>query len=275
MKFFRSYKLTKKTKYLAATALVAAYFLGFSAKVYSPVHIGHYAIPIPVLIRPTRSIEPTSSSTSGETGLVGANNQVVQAGLPLTFSHLGITTTYFWVGESAGSDNGGIANKASAWDGQWQTHFGGVDAPSPRSGYNPAGFTPKENPFYFALPYNDIDAQGHRKSTAVNCPLAVTKINYSWCKNSWIAIRYNGKVAYAQWEDVGPFGEDDPAYVFGTAVPKNSRDIKAGLDVSPAVKDYLGLSDVGTADWTFISGAAVPSGPWKAIVTSSNGDLVN
>ena len=65
------------------------------------------------------------------------------AGSPPVFNHKNIITTYFWVGEPADGDNGGIANLASAWDGQWQSHYGGVDAPSPRNGYNPANFTPK------------------------------------------------------------------------------------------------------------------------------------
>lgn len=280
MKSSRSYKLNKTTKYLAATALVAAYFLGFSARVYSPVHVGHYAIPIPVLIRSAATISnspPPDASPVVKSAQITINGVPIagQPGVPLSFNHLAIITTYFWVGETAGPANGGIANLASAWDGQWQTHFGGVDSPSARNGYNPAGFTPKENPFYFALPYNDIDGQGNRKSNAVNCPLSAAKINYSWCKNSWIAIRHNGKIAYAQWEDVGPFGEDDSSYVFGSAKPLNNKDTKAGLDVSPAVRDYLGLSDVDSADWAFITASGVPAGPWRAIITTDTGDAVN
>jgi hypothetical protein len=273
MRFFHSYKITKKTKLLAAAVLAAAYFIGFSASVYSPAHIGHYAIPIPVLIMPAHSAQ--SPSLAGSRFADSKVLSATSASPPAGFSHLDIITTYFWVGEQAGSDNGGIANLASTWDGQWQAHYGGVDAPTPRNGYNPAGFTPKENPFYFALPYSDIDGNGRRKTSAVNCSFSTRKASYSWCKNGWIAIRHNGKITYAQWEDAGPFGEDDTAYVFGGALPKNTKDTKAGLDVSPAVKDYLGLSDVDRADWVFIAPSAVPNGPWKAIITTDAGDSIN
>lgn len=188
-----------------------------------------------------------------------------------------IVTTMFWVGEEADASNGFIANAASAWDGQWQQRYGGVDSPTPRSGYWPASFTPNENPFYIALPYNDLDNSGTRKLTAKACPNAknIADAGYSWCKNSWLAINHKGKTAYAQWEDVGPFEEDDTAYVFGGAKPKNSHGAKAGLDVSPAVRDYLGLKDVDTTNWYFVAAKDVPDGPWKKIITTSKGYLVN
>jgi hypothetical protein len=193
-----------------------------------------------------------------------------------TQTHTAITTI-FWVGEPADSDNGGIANAASAWDGAWQQHYGGVDAQTPRSGYLPAGFTPHENPFYFALPYSDITEHGERKASASACPNAgqAALANYSWCKNSWIAITHNGKTAYAQWEDVGPFLTDDTSYVFGTAPPHNSEGERAGLDVSPALQTYLGLEDVDTTSWYFVPANQVPSGPWHQIITTSPGDSIN
>jgi hypothetical protein len=183
--------------------------------------------------------------------------------------HENITVTIFWVGEPAGPDNANISNAESAWDGNWQTHYDGFDDPDHRNGYYPAGFTPSENPFYFALPYNDLDDNGDRKPTANNCPNVGASV--SWCKNAWIKITKGSKTVYAQWEDVGPLKEDDVAYVFGTAAPANRWGAKAGLDVSPAVRDYLGLADVDKVSWTFVSAAEVPSGPWKQIVTTSAG----
>jgi hypothetical protein len=271
MRFYRSYKLNRKTKILAAALIAAAYLLGFSARAYSPAHLGHHAIPIPTLI-PLINKLTSNDNTAGSSDQPPAGS--TQNPAKFSFNHLGITTTYFWVGEPAGGDNGYIANAASAWDGAWQSHFGGADAPAPRSGYNPAGFTPKENPFYFALPYNDLDGLGRRKASAASCPLAALKTNYSWCKNSWIAIRHGVKVVYAQWEDVGPFGEDDSGYVFGASAPGNKKGSKAGLDVSPAVRDYLGLADVDSVDWSFVNASQVPAGPWKAIITTTPGDPV-
>ena len=184
--------------------------------------------------------------------------------------HTNIISTVFWVGEPADASNANISNAESAWDGNWQTHFGGFDDPDHRNGYNPAGFTPNENPFYFALPYNDLDDNGNRKASASNCP-NVGASAVSWCKNGWIKITKGSKTAYAQWQDVGPLQEDDTNYVFGTAAPKNTWGAKAGVDVSPAVRDYLGLGDVDRVSWIFVSASSVPAGPWKTIVTTSPG----
>ncbi|MDB5181508.1 MAG: hypothetical protein JWP13_271 [Candidatus Saccharibacteria bacterium] len=189
------------------------------------------------------------------------------------FSHTGIMTTVFWIGESSDAANGYIPNADSAWDGEWQEHYGGIDSPDARNGYLPADFTPKENPFYVALPYNDFAPDGEPKNSAEECArLAVTPDrSHSQCKNIWVAIRHNDRVAYAQWEDVGPFEEDDTAYVFGKAEPRNTDGLHAGLDVSPAIRDYLGLTGSDNTDWGFVRAADVPSGPWKSIITTSRG----
>lgn len=190
--------------------------------------------------------------------------------------HENIVTTIFWAGESGGSDNGNIPNSASAWDETWAARFGGVDDPGSRNGYNPAGFTPKENPFYVALPYNDLNAQGNRKATAAYCRelQPYPDDRYSFCKNIWVAITKQGKTVYAQWEDVGPFNEDDAAYVFGTAKPANTQGAQAGLDVSPAVRDALGLQDVDRTSWRFVTAADVPDGPWKQTISTYPGEAL-
>ena len=36
----------------------------------------------------------------------------------------------------------------------------------------------------------------------------------------------------------------------------------SGLDVSPAVRDYLGLSGSDVCDWKFVDVYEVPDGPW-------------
>lgn len=188
--------------------------------------------------------------------------------------HQNISTTFFWAGEDANGDNHNISNSPSCWDDKWCVHFGGVDNPNKRNGYMPALFTPKENPFYFALPYNDFDSNGKRKSgLAAYIPWYGEKKwadNESVCKNRWIKIIKGDKVAYAQWQDAGPFGEDDVSYVFGTAQPKSKTNDHAGLDVSPSVHDYLSLSDVDKTSWQFVDEKDVPAGPWKNVITSSN-----
>ncbi|HMH31064.1 MAG TPA: hypothetical protein VK534_01145 [Methylomirabilota bacterium] len=223
--------------------------------------------------KPGGSTSPKSQN--GSSGQAAQSTGSTASALASTASlqHANIITTIFWAGEPADGDNGFISNSPSAWDEQWESHYGGVDSQSPRNGYYPAAFTPKENPFYFALPYNDFTNNGNRKSSATLCANSgnPSLSHYSWCKNTWIAIKHGNKTAYAQWEDVGPFEENDTAYVFGSAAPKNQQEAKAGLDVSPAVSSYLGLQDVDKSSWAFISADKVPAGPWRQIVTTSKG----
>ncbi len=74
-----------------------------------------------------------------------------------------IVTTLFWIGERPGGHNL-VPNCTSAWDKQWTKSYGGFDDPNPahRSRYIPVRFTPQQNPFYCALPYNDKAHTGHR-----------------------------------------------------------------------------------------------------------------
>ena len=46
----------------------------------------------------------------------------------------------------------------SAWDSNWARNFGGSDSPETgeRKGFIPARFVPRQNPFYLALPFNDV-----------------------------------------------------------------------------------------------------------------------
>ena len=184
--------------------------------------------------------------------------------------HQNITATEFWTGEPGDADNGYIQNRSSTWVEDWSEHFGGVDDPNHRNGYLPAGFTPKENPFYFALPYNDLDDNGKQKANAKSIPWyeGAKKYSDSIVKNHWIEIHKGNKAAYAQWEDAGPFGEDDFNYVFGNDRPANKTNDSAGLDLSPATTDYLGLSGQEAVDWRFVDEAEVPNGPWKQIITN-------
>jgi hypothetical protein len=187
------------------------------------------------------------------------------------FLHENITVTIFWIGEEAKEENGWVPNTKSAWDDKWQDHFGGVDDPGNRNGYYPAGFTPNQNPFYFAMPYNDFNGSGRKAEVYDIIPWADSE---DWaefdsmCKNQWIKVTKGDKSAYVQWEDTGPFREDDAGYVFGEDRPKDEKDEIAGLDVSPAVRDYLSLKNYDTVHWQFVDAEDVPEGPWKDIVTT-------
>ncbi len=95
----------------------------------------------------------------------------------------------------------------------------------------------------------------------------------SVCKGRWLMIRHKDKVVYAQWEDAGPFRTDHWQYVFGDERPKPNLNKGAGLDVSPAVRDYLGMDSTDICDWKFVELADVPVGPWSSY--GSNNPFVN
>ena len=180
-----------------------------------------------------------------------------------------IVTTIFWIGEKP-TENNPVPNRASSWDKEWSKSYGGFDDPNRarRSDYTPVKFTPRQNPFYCALPYNDKAATGHRPEASRVVPWfneAYQGPGVSVCKDRWIAIRKGNKVAYAQWEDAGPFRTDHWQYVFGNERPKPNLNKGAGLDVSPAVRDYLGLNETDVTDWQFVDFKNVPRGPWSKL----------
>lgn len=180
-----------------------------------------------------------------------------------------IVTTVFWIGERP-SRNNPVPNRSSAWDKHWSGSYGGFDDPNPadRSNYIPVKFTPRQNPFYCALPYNDKSVNGHRPEAARVVPWfkeAYQGPGVSTCKDRWVAIRKGNRTVYAQWEDAGPFRTDYWQYVFGNERPKSNLNKGAGLDVSPAVRDYLGLAETDVTDWRFVEFSEVPRGPWSTL----------
>ena len=148
-------------------------------------------------------------------------------------------------------------------------HYGGYDDPANRSGsYAPLAFRPRLNPFYVALPYCDVVSGRFRPEASSVIPwfgAAYRGGGISVCKDHWVAIYAKGRIAFAQWEDVGPFTTNDWRYVFGpdpgpSAISGNARN--AGIDVSPAVRKYLGLSGVDQVNWRFVESSQVWRGPW-------------
>jgi len=178
-----------------------------------------------------------------------------------------IVTTVFWIGEKP-SGNNFTPNHASSWDMNWAQNYGGYDNPDPaaRRNYIPVKFTPRQNPFYVALPYNDVTRGTTKPESRRVIPWfreAFQREGQSVCRDRWVAIRSrSGRVAYAQWSDCGPFRTDHWQYVFGNERPKPNLNKGAGLDVSPAVRDYLGISGTDVTDWKFVDLKDVPHGPW-------------
>jgi hypothetical protein len=210
------------------------------------------------------SVANTSAGPSGETLTAKREGKGPQWKSALA--------TVFWVGETETEDNGHIANLMSAWDAKWVEHFGGVDDPNNRCGYRPCGFKPKENPFYVALPYDDMEENGRRKEVNAFIPWDAPGAKQSLLKNRWVAIHANGITCYAQWQDVGPFEKDDARYVFGAAAtPKNIKGVSAGIDLSPAVRDCLKVGGLSKVFWRHVDWRDVPSGPWKDTITRRPG----
>jgi len=173
-----------------------------------------------------------------------------------------IVTEVFWIGEPA-------TGSRSAWDPEWERHYGGPDNPkaSARHDYILNNFTPKLNPFYCSLPYNDVE-DGTTKPEA---PLVIRwfkeaykKYGESVCQYRWVEIRnHSGQACYAQWSDCGPFGPDQWQYVFGNKPPASNSQHGAALGVSPAIRDFLGLSQMDVTSWKFADFKDVPPGPWS------------
>lgn len=182
---------------------------------------------------------------------------------------MNVVTTVFWAGESA-TQNNPVHNRSSSWDANWAYNFGGFDNPDPsqRQNFMPINFVPNENPFYFALPYNDVSGGRHKPEARTVIPWfaqVFERDGKSVCHNRWIAIRKGNRVCYAQWSDCGPFSTDHWEYVFGNQMPAPNRNRGAGLDVSPSVRDYLGMGSMDVVDWKFVEARDVPVGPWARI----------
>jgi hypothetical protein len=193
--------------------------------------------------------------------------------------HTHINTTIFWVGE-APSQNNPVHNYSSSWDREWWRSFGGADSPDvknrrrlPEGGTIPGSFIPQQNPFYFALPYNDVSGGRHKPEARKWIPWfnqVFEEEGKSVLRDRWIAIRRSmpdgsARVCYAQWADCGPFTTEHYQYVFGndTEKPRANLNQGAGLDVSPAVRDYLDIGNLAIVEWKFVEFQDVPLGSWS------------
>ena len=253
--------LNMKTSLVGILAPIAAVLLGASAAAQSPYvsssDFARYAMKLresAILKMEPQVVIPTSSRTLGVSGRYPWKTRIV--------------TTIFWIGEPAGGNNP-VHNVSSSWDLNWQTSYGGYDNPNARRGFIPAGFVPRQNPFYVALPFNDVTRGTTKPESKLVIPWfkeAFETEGKSVCRDRWIAVRNSaGKICYAQWSDCGPFRTDHWQYVFGTEKPKPNLNQGAGLDISPAVRDYLGLSSTDVTDWKFVDFRDVPNGPWAQL----------
>jgi hypothetical protein len=176
-----------------------------------------------------------------------------------------IVTTEFWIGEGS-TPISSTTNVQSSWDEEWLQKNHGTDSPYNRNGYAAGNHASTLNPFYCALPFNDLAfpdmARQYLPRGWYRHPVDGKQV--SACQHRWVEIKNSsGLVCYAQWEDVGPLTYDDAAYVFGGERPRGLGSDHAGLDVSPAVYEYLGLNDRShLTAWRFVDEADVRPGAW-------------
>jgi len=185
-----------------------------------------------------------------------------------------VTCTIFWIGEQA-TERNPTPNDKSSWDQQWSSNFGGVDDPDPLNRianlttgeFRPKAFVPKLNPFYVALPYNDVTNTHTHKPEAARVIPWFSRLRpepgQTVCKGRWLQIYKSGRSCFAQWEDCGPWETDDWEFVFGNKPPKTTQNGAAGIDLSPSVRDYLALKSGEKVHWRFVEASQVPMGPWK------------
>ena len=222
-------------------------------------------LPPSLVSHPSLSVDISSSIATSPKTVISEPVVTISSSFP----EKSVMTTLFWVGEGETSANGFISNVPSYWDEYWMSSFGGLDDPDDRCGYHPCDFTPKENPFYIALPYVEFNQNGTAlKPSAFEIPW-YGKDDQQLLKNRWVEVSYKDKTCYGQWQDVGPYLTDDFVYVFEDAKPSNTFGVKAGLDVSPALWDCLGLKTNDVTTWKFVEAKNVPDGPWKEIITTS------
>jgi hypothetical protein len=176
-----------------------------------------------------------------------------------------IITTVFWIGEG-GSTLSSTTNYAGAWNMEWMHDNGGTDDPDDEDSYAQRGHASTLNPFYVALPFNDLvyPDKARRWIPSYWFKPSRNGKQVSACQHRWVEIKMlgSGRTCYAQWEDVGPLRYDHAEYVFGPERPDTLT--HAGLDVSPAVAKYLGIDRHGSArtSWKFVDDNDVQPGMW-------------
>lgn len=208
--------------------------------------------------------------------------------------HTGIVATTFWVGEIFDPSAPDGSQVMSTYDADWMGSYGGCDGVTaggacrtePRTaanGYFPQRMTPRENPFYLDLPFDDVNdatafaQRGQVVPWASQAPYRdrIGDSSFSLMKNRWVRIRKDDRVCYGQIQDAGPANYHDAGYVFGTGDerPASTKFNGAGMDVSPALNGCLGFADLDgdgdRVDWQFVDDADVPPGPWLTVVTTS------
>lgn len=221
---------------------------------------------IPLTSASAGSFSPPNRTTSPSSDFVFANFN--KKGKNFYPWKTGIITTTFWIGEGS-TPISSTTNVQSSWDEEWLSRNHGSDSPNNRNGYASGSHASTLNPFYVALPFNDLafPDKAHRWLPAGWYRRPKDGKQVSACKDRWVEIKnQRGDTCYAQWEDVGPLRYDHAEYVFGSERPIGLGDDHAGLDVSPAVAQYLGIDGKNRmTSWRFVDDEDVVPGKWLVL----------
>ncbi|CAM3071901.1 LGFP repeat-containing protein [Prescottella defluvii] len=208
--------------------------------------------------------------------------------------HTDIVATTFWVGEIFDPTAEDGSQVLSTYDAHWLESYGGCDGVSvdgqcrtesrtADNGYFPRNMTPRENPFYLDLPFDDVNDEiafaqrGEVVPWADESPYRerISDPSFSLMKNRWVRLKSGDNTCYGQIQDAGPANYHDADYVFGAddRRPASDEFNGAGLDVSPALNGCLGFRELDgqndRVDWQFVDEGDVPPGPWLTLVTTS------
>ena len=182
-----------------------------------------------------------------------------------------IVHTVFWIGEEPSANNP-VPNHSSGWDKTWAKNYGGYDNPNrnARHDFIPASFTPRQNPFYARCPTTTrCQATDRRRRRSFRGSRKRTRTGDIGLQGSLDRDSESKADRLRAMGRCGPFRTDHWQYVFGNDRPKPNLNQGAGLDVSPAVRDYLGLKDTDVTDWKFVDFRDVPPGPWTNTATTT------
>ena len=201
---------------------------------------GNKAVDVPAdgLSSDRRAVLPTGHLTRrigaalGLIGLVLVNGLVgcaadpepspaahVSSGYPW---HTDIVATTFWVGEVFDANASDGSQVISTYDSKWWDHYGGCDgvvvdgecrteARSADNGYFPRQMTPRQNPFYLDLPFDDINNPTAFAQRGSVVPWAhepglsgrAGDWSVSFMKNRWVKIKRGDRICYGQIQDAG------------------------------------------------------------------------
>jgi hypothetical protein len=270
----------------AITVAVLGASILFQAGCSAPAGSSHSGTPRAIESQPSASaklVQPRAR-VSGETAKPRGSRY------PL---HTGIVATTFWVGEIFDPHSPNGSQVISTYDARWMSHYGGCDGVATygrcqtqrrvaANGFFPTRMTPRENPFYLDLPFDDVNNAAAFSQRGQLIPWAndpgyaghAHDPAFSYMKNRWVKLMRNGRTCYGQIEDAGPGAYDDYRYVFGTdnRRPANKLYNAAGLDVSPALTGCLSFTELNgdsdRVDWQFVNAVDVPPGPWTRLVTT-------